>query len=116
VLDAPVTELRRGDGQLILLADDNASVLEALSTILENANYRVLSAVDGEEALRLFCQHGDKLDMAILDMVMPKASGMQAARHMSRARDGFPAVLMTGYDKQGAMVASPIRCCVSRGY
>jgi len=99
------TSLRQGQGELILVADDNSSVLEALSNILESVNYRVLKASDGEHAIRLFNEHAEQLDMAILDMVMPKASGMQAAKHMSSKRKDFSVVLMTGYDKQEAMLS-----------
>ena len=97
--------LRQGAGELILVADDNSSVLEALSSILESINYRVLRASNGEHAMQLFNEHEGELDMAILDMVMPKASGMQAARLMSHTRKNFKVVLMTGYDKQDAMLS-----------
>jgi PAS domain S-box-containing protein len=99
------TSLRQGKGELILVADDNTSVLEALSSILESINYRVLKASNGEHAMQLFNEHAEQLDMAILDMVMPKASGMQAARHMSSKRKDFKVVLMTGYDKQEAILS-----------
>jgi len=99
------TSLRQGQGELILVADDNSGVLEALSHILESVNYRVLKASNGEHAMQLFNEHAEQLDMAILDMVMPKASGMQAAKHMSSKRKGFKVVLMTGYDKQEAVLS-----------
>jgi len=98
------TSLRQGAGELILVADDNTGVLEALSSILESANYRVLKACNGEHAMALFNEHAEQLDMAILDMVMPKASGMEAARHMSGVRKDFAVVLMTGYDKHEAIL------------
>ena len=97
--------LRPGRGELILLADDDLHVLDALSSILESANYRVVTAADGELAMAAFDKHADQLDMAIVDMVMPKASGLQAAEHMSQAHQNFPVALMTGYDKQGAMIS-----------
>ncbi|MDQ6959820.1 MAG: ATP-binding protein, partial [Mariprofundaceae bacterium] len=103
--DDKTETLRRGHGELILVADDNSHVLEALSSILESVNYRVLTAVDGEHAMQIFDQHADQLDMAILDMVMPKASGMQAARHMLSMNRNFPVTLMTGYDKDGALLS-----------
>jgi len=99
------TSLRQGQGELILVADDNTSVLDALSNILESSNYRVLKASNGEHAMQLFNEHTEQLDMAILDMVMPKASGIQAARHMNSRRKDFKVVLMTGYDKQEAILS-----------
>jgi len=107
-LDAPqvqVSQLRSGNGEWILLADDDVHVLEALSAILESANYRVLKAANGEQAMQLFNTHAAKLDMAILDVVMPKASGIQAAGHMRRKNKHFPVTLMTGYDKEGSLLS-----------
>jgi len=99
------TQMRQGQGELILVADDNTSVLEALSNILESSNYRILKASNGKHAMQLFNEHAEQLDMAILDMVMPKASGIQAARHMNSLRKDFKVVLMTGYDKQEAILS-----------
>jgi len=101
--------LRPGCGELILLADDDFHVLEALSSILESANYRVVTAANGELAMAAFDKHADQLDMAIVDMIMPKASGLQAAEHMIQARKEFSVTLMTGYDKQGAMISQQER-------
>ena len=97
--------VRPGQGELILLADDDEHVLEALSSMLETANYRVLAAVNGAHAKALFDEHADQLDMAILDMVMPKASGLQAATYMTTSKQHFPVTLMTGYDKEGSLIA-----------
>jgi len=107
--DATIVEkdasLQRGNREFILLADDDFHVLEALSSILESANYRVVTANNGEQAMSVFDQHSDQLDMAIVDMVMPKASGLQAAEHMTRQHKHFPVTLMTGYDKQGSIIS-----------
>jgi len=97
--------LRPGRGELILLADDDFHVLEALSSILESANYRVVTTTNGMLAMAAFDEHADQLDMAIVDMIMPKASGLEAAEHMTQTRKGFPVTLMTGYDKQGSVIS-----------
>ncbi|TLS65488.1 PAS domain S-box protein [Mariprofundus erugo] len=96
--------LRRGSGELLLLADDDHVVLDALSEILEGANYRVLSASSGEEALSLFARYEGQLDMAILDVVMPSGTGIEVARHMRSRQHGLPVVFMTGYDRQNALI------------
>jgi len=97
-------QLRRGDGELILVADDNNHVLEALSSILESANYHVLQATNGEHAIQVFTDHAEDVNIAILDVVMPRATGLQAAEHMQQIRKDFPIVMMTGYDKQEALL------------
>jgi len=97
-------QLRRGDGETILVADDNKHVLEALSSILENANYHVLQAVNGEDAIQVFTNHAKDVNMAILDVVMPRTTGLQAAEHMQRIRKDCPIVMMTGYDKEESLL------------
>lgn len=97
--------LRQGSGELLLLADDDHVVLDALSEILEGANYRVLSASSGEEALSLFARYEGQLDMAILDIVMPSGTGIEVARQMHSRQQGLPVVFMTGYDRQNALIS-----------
>jgi len=97
--------LREGNGECILIADDDETVRAALRDILEAAHYRVIEAVDGEEAKVMFSEHSDDLDMAILDVVMPKAGGVQVADYIHGYKKGFPVVFMTGYDKDSALSA-----------
>ncbi|MDX8404668.1 MAG: PAS domain S-box protein [Mariprofundus sp.] len=97
------SQLRAGNGELLLIADDDKTVLEALSTMLEGANYRVLQACSGDDALRLFGKHEKELDMAILDMVMPKGMGSEVASAMQNRRRGLPIVFMTGYDRENTL-------------
>jgi len=96
--------LRQGGGELLLLADDDELVLQALSEILESANYRVLRATSGAGALRLFEEHGARLHMAILDVVMPDGTGVEVARQMLQSRHDLPIVFMTGYDRQSTLL------------
>jgi len=95
--------LRPGDGELLLVADDDQIVLEALSAILEGANYRVLQASSGVDALHLFEKHENELDMVILDMVMPEGTGVEVANQMHARQGALPIVLMTGYDRDNAL-------------
>ncbi len=97
--------LDHGQGELILVADDDVSVLTALSDLLQDANYRVLTARDGAEALRLIEAHRQELRLAILDIIMPKATGVQVANHLHDLEEAqpMPVVFMTGYDKEDAV-------------
>jgi len=98
--------VRQGGGELLLLADDDELVLLALTEILESANYRVLRASSGAGALRLFEEHGARLHMAILDVVMPDGTGIEVARQMQQSRHDLPIVFMTGYDRQSTLLSS----------
>lgn len=95
--------VRQGQGKLILVADDEESVRQALCDILESANYQVIAASNGEEAMQLFCEHAEKLDMVILDIVMPKMSGVDVATYIRDRHAEFPVALMTGYDKENTL-------------
>jgi len=97
--------VRPGNGELLLVADDDPTVLDALSSILEGANYRVLQASSGVDALRQFDEHEGKLNMVILDMVMPGGTGMEVARQMHVRQATLPIVLMTGYDRENALLS-----------
>jgi len=88
-----------GQGQLILLADDNRPFCESISEMLQGAGYRVLMAADGEQALQYFLEHKADVRMAILDCVMPKLGGPELAEVIwQHSGDSVKIVLMTGYD------------------
>ncbi|MBT3279641.1 MAG: PAS domain S-box protein [Phycisphaerales bacterium] len=63
--------------ETILLAEDDEMVRAVCKRILKQAGYTVLTAYDGEEALRVFEEHEAEIDMAILDVVMPNLGGKQ---------------------------------------
>jgi PAS domain S-box-containing protein len=68
-------EMPRGQGQWILIVDDEAAIREITTTSLENHNYKVLTASDGIEAVALYAQHKDKISAAIIDIMMPNMDG-----------------------------------------
>ncbi|MCX7643094.1 MAG: response regulator, partial [Armatimonadetes bacterium] len=70
VLDIPT-----GDGELILLAEDEDGVRLVIHRMLERLNYRVLAARDGTEALRLYERHGNEVALVLTDLVMPELGG-----------------------------------------
>src|SRR5260370_12716928 len=90
---APAPSLAEIRGtETILLAEDHESIREMARQTLANLGYRVLSAANGEEALRL-CEH-ETPALAILDVIMPKMGGAAAAAKLARPfpkrRDLFP--------------------------
>ncbi len=73
-----------GGTETILVAEDEEVVRNLVSRILETAGYTVLTACDGEEALRVFEEHAGAIDMAILDVMMPKLSGRDAMNRIQQ--------------------------------
>jgi two-component system cell cycle sensor histidine kinase/response regulator CckA len=83
--------------ETILIAEDHESIREMARQILLNLGYRVLSACDGEEAIKL-CEK-EKPALAILDVVMPKLGGVATATKLTALFDGLPILFTSGYSQ-----------------
>jgi CheY-like chemotaxis protein len=92
-------------GAVILVAEDDEHVRTAIRRILEAAGYIVLLAADGEEAVRLFEARRAAIDLALLDVVMPKRGGRWVAGRLRASRPDVPLIFCTGYDPDTAEVA-----------
>lgn len=68
-------ELPKGNGELILVVDDESAIRETTKTILETYNYQVLTAGDGVEALTLYAQYHQEISVVLVDMMMPSMDG-----------------------------------------
>jgi CheY-like chemotaxis protein len=93
---APVIVVPRG-GETVLLAEDDNQVRSLTRTVLEDFGYQVIEAEDGDEAVRKFREHGDKVDLLVLDIVMPKKNGKEAYLAISDLRPGIKAIFTSGY-------------------
>jgi PAS domain S-box-containing protein len=86
-----------GGNEVILLAEDEEQVRQLAVTVLERAGYRVLVARDGEEAMHMFRSHKVEIDLALLDMVMPKKSGQMVFNYIRITRPDIPVLFCSGY-------------------
>jgi len=85
----------RGQGETILLVEDQDQLREAARTTLESQGYRVLTARDGRKALRLYRDHD--VDLVVTDIVMPHIGGKRLLEELTRVDPDVKAVAMTGY-------------------
>jgi PAS domain S-box-containing protein len=99
--EVQVTGAPQGNGETILVVEDAASIRAAVCEILESLNYHTLQAADGEEALAVFEQHADRIDLVVSDLVMPEMGGQELSRALRRRRPGLKLILMTGYPLGG---------------
>jgi two-component system cell cycle sensor histidine kinase/response regulator CckA len=83
--------------ETILVADDAPDVLDLARDILEAEGYTVLTAADGEEALRVAERHPGPIHALLADVVMPKLTGPELADRLKRARGETKVVFMSGY-------------------
>ncbi|HYN75191.1 MAG TPA: response regulator transcription factor [Candidatus Limnocylindria bacterium] len=87
----------------ILVADDDPAVRESLRRSLAFNGYIVVTAEDGEEALRLIA--ADRPDAAVLDVMMPRMDGLQACRTLRSQGDDLPVLMLTARDAVADRVA-----------
>jgi len=97
--DAPL-QMAAGKGEIILVADDDAVVLDVTTEILANHGYRILQADDGRNAWNLFESHFAEIDLVILDIIMPNMNGDEVAEKVRQLRPDIPIIFATGYDRQ----------------
>lgn len=88
-----------GGSETILLAEDEESVRTLSCHMLRTAGYTVLAARNGEEALRLFAKHPDEIDLALLDVIMPKLGGKGVMERIQTERPTMRFLFCSGYDE-----------------
>ncbi|MBW3597069.1 MAG: response regulator [Planctomycetes bacterium] len=89
-----------GGSETILIAEDEPLVRELAVRILHEAGYRTITASDGEQAVRVYEAQGREIDLALLDVVMPKLNGRMVC-HAIRGMDPEAKVLFcSGYDAE----------------
>ena len=83
--------------ECILIAEDDEQLRELTSSILIQAGYSVVAAADGIEAIDMFRQHGHKIHLALLDMLMPGKNGKEVYRSIKSIKPEIQALFMSGY-------------------
>ena len=86
----------------ILVADDDATHREVLRTLLEEWGYAVREAVDGEHAVAL-CRE-QPFDLVLMDVRMPKKSGLEALKEIKVHNPAVPVLIMTAFSEVAAAV------------
>ncbi|MBI5772941.1 MAG: PAS domain S-box protein, partial [Verrucomicrobia bacterium] len=76
--------LQRGDGEMILLVDDEKQIRDVAKGMLTQYGYRVLVAVDGMDGMVLFAKHGEDIALVLTDILMPFMDGAGMARAILR--------------------------------
>jgi CheY-like chemotaxis protein len=83
--------------ETILLVEDEPAVRQLFAQALMRAGYRVFEARNGQEALKVFDQHGDKIDLLLTDMRMPYMGGVELAQHLRARRKTLKLLCVSGY-------------------
>jgi PAS domain S-box-containing protein len=88
---------RRGQGEAVLLVEDDDAVRQVTRRALEEGGYRVLEAANGRDALTVLASTNSRIALVLTDVVMPKMSGRELAERIAELRPGVPVVFTSGY-------------------
>ncbi len=82
------------DDKVVLIAEDEKINFVLLKSVFEQSNATVIWAQDGEQAVENFRNH-DRIDLVILDYMMPKLNGLDAARCIKKVQQNIPVILQS---------------------
>ena len=88
----------------LLLVDDEDANRTGLAAALKRANFHVIEARDGEEALKLVAAH--RPDLIVLDILMPKLDGREVCRRLRQAGNWTPVIMLTQISATGEKISS----------
>ena len=91
---------------MVLVVDDEPAIRSVAHRVLTTAGYQVVTAANGDEAVRLLRDPELKVDMVLTDIVMPGMSGAAFAAQARAMRPGLPMLFMSGYEQQDVVGAA----------
>ena len=97
----------RGNGQLVLIVDDEAAIRQATRTVLEGAGYRTAVAAHGGEAITYLERFPGKADLVLTDVTMPVLDGVSAASVIAERYPELPVLFMSGLATETGYLAKP---------
>jgi two-component system cell cycle sensor histidine kinase/response regulator CckA len=92
-----IDSLVTGDGETILLVEDNQDARSALAESLKLMKYQVVETANGREALEVLDQRADEIALVLSDVVMPEMSGTTLLQAMRARKLNVPIVMLTGH-------------------
>lgn len=95
--------LPTGNGELIMIVDDEADIREITTRTLENNGYRVIAARDGKEAVELYQSEGCNIDLVLTDLVMPNLDGPGTIRALIEINPKVRIVATSGVKTTGKL-------------
>jgi signal transduction histidine kinase/CheY-like chemotaxis protein len=86
-----------GNRETILVAEDDLAIMSLLKELLEDNGYNVITATNGEEAVKQFIIYQDKISLLLLDVIMPKKNGWEVYSTLIGIRPDIKVLFMSGY-------------------
>ncbi|MCU0523740.1 MAG: PAS domain S-box protein [Elainella sp. Prado103] len=89
-------ELPNGNQEVVLVVDDEGVIRETLQALLERHNYRTLAAKDGLDAISVYAQHHESIDIVLMDIRMPAMDGLTAIRTFRQINPHLKVIATSG--------------------
>ncbi|MEA5624570.1 PAS domain S-box protein [Nostoc sp. UHCC 0251] len=99
-------DLLPGEGELILVVDDEPQIREITTIILENHNYKILVANNGIEAIALYAQHKHQINAVLMDIMMPDMDGITAIRTLQKMNTQVQIIACSGLNSMEVFAQS----------
>ena len=113
------SELPLGQGELILVVDDESAIREVTKVSLEIYNYRAITAGDGKEAIALYTEHQAEIRVVLTDMMMPVMDGPTTIRTLQQINPDVKVIAVSGLsssDKLAAAASSGVTNFLSKPF
>ena len=95
--------LPRGQGETILVVDDEAGIRGLMRKILKRERYEVVEAASAEEALKAVAALGKPIDLLLTDVMLPGMLGSELAQRMRAAQPSIKVLYISGYTQDEAV-------------
>ena len=112
-------ELPKGNGELILVVDDEVAIRKIIKTSLETYNYKTLIAIDGIEAVALYAEYREEISVVLMDMMMPDMDGPTTIRTLQKINPHVKIIAISGLassDKLTAAREAGVKTFLSKPY
>ena len=112
-------DLRSGQGELILVVDDEESICQVTKLSLEVGGYQVITAKDGIEAITLYAEHKEKISLVLADMMMPSMDGSLTIRTLQKINPQVRIIAVSGLEsnsKIAEMAGSSVKSFLLKPY
>jgi PAS domain S-box-containing protein len=103
----------------VLVVEDEVALVQLLKKLLSQAGYRVLAAMDGEEAIDLYQNHKTEIDVVLLDLGLPKITGFEVIPRLKEQNPGVNVIITTGYleaDLKAKLFRTGVKDCIHKPY
>lgn len=90
----------QGNGETILLVEDERTTAEMVRHLLESLGYRVLRTSNGHDALILYRRFAPDIDLIVTDMMMPRMTGVELIRAIRRISASVSIIALSGSPRQ----------------